>query len=168
MAKTYIYGPITGNFMYLAGSGILSFLPDSGISDSFDYTDSIFEVDGYPIKLKYAGLDSSSPTPTFIFTEDGVFPEAQSEVFGVIACDYTDDEDISSSGNINVKSPALPTEDCTLTVSIYTGEDDPEPTPGGDIPETIANLSKNVTYELHPHNDIDRIRFKGNLTNKEN
>ena len=162
MSKTYIYGPITGEFLYVARSGILSFTPDSGISDSFDFTDSIFEIDGHPIKLKYAGSDSSGPFPTFIFTENGVIPETMPEVFGSIIGDHTTVGGDSFHGNINVKSPALPTENCTLTVSIYKeeGEDD-------TTPETIAKLSKNVTYELHPHNDIDRIRFKGNLTNKE-
>lgn len=142
MAKTYILEPTELVFSYI-GDDTLEFEDDFvDIIDGENLENSILEVDGYSFKVKYAGLTDGSAT----FTEDGTIPESAPITYALI----------SSSGNIvTLKSTTLPTEDCTLTVSIYTGEDDPEPTPG-----SIPGLEdKNVVYEyqLVANNNIKDI-----------
>ena len=132
MAKTYILEPTELQFTFSEESlqGFLAADITNNLENSF------LEVEGYSFKVKYAGQFPSDGSS--VFTEDGTIPESAPSVNATIL-----------GTSIIIVSPNLPTENCTLTVSIYTGEDDPKP--------SGSSISKNFSFVDHPRNDLNGI-----------
>lgn len=178
MSKTYIFGPVDVPFDVNPSANCL----DAGLEVS-NYDPKNTKITVGDLTCIYA-KDATPIEQGYQYSEDGTI-DSHTAVY--INAYYGD----ASEGGFEVFSEEMFAKGAaTYTVSIYTGEDDPEPS-GGSIsknfsfvdhsrndlngiaeivapfeneeedttPETIANLSKNVTYELHPHNDVDHIRF---------
>lgn len=148
MSKTYILEPTDVTFTFDNDGYLISDATkpvaqvDEGIFEIVG-DGCILEVSGYPFKVKYAGAQDSK-----IFTEDGTIPEGGPPTVWARANfkNAVIQDEYPAYTQIDLTSPALPARDCTLTISIYTGEDDPESTPD-------ESLSKNSIYVDHPHNN---------------
>lgn len=139
MSKNYILEPI--ELFWISEVNQYDVTPQTGLFDTSLLNENVICEVSDGTLLKYAGEYEG-----FTFNIDGGMVKEQQ--FPIVI--YYDDEEGVYLCYQPEGEPATP----TVTVSIYTEEDDPEPAP------TDNPFSKNIVHNDHPYNAVERIRAK--------